>query len=173
MAELEGRAMKDFIGDLSDWLRPKKLIITIRYTDWWYWEDNASLRIKSDWMNDIKMPRSIDRLVMEFETRKGKKAELDTIVAKQISRWKYEVEDKLVEGSDGAMVPDGEKEFLVLGGGKPVVSTWVGSARVGGTKYVHHAQDVNDTEGLGENEMLYYVVKMVWKREGVAPRKGW
>jgi hypothetical protein len=173
MFALEGDNMKLFMADLSTWLRPKTLVITIRYTDWWNWESNMPLKISSKWMKDIKVPRSMEHLVVEFETRNGKKAELDALVTKQISNWRFEVEEKLVEGSEGEMVPDGEKEFLVLGDGKPAVSTWVGSALVGGVKHVHHAQKANGTEGLGEDEMLYYVVKMVWSRERVAARRGW
>jgi hypothetical protein len=174
MFALEGHAMQRFTDDLRTHLRPKTLIITLRYTDWWFWEDNAPLRVDSGWMNEIKFPRSMEQLVMEFETRNGKKEELDALISKQISKWRFAVEKKVVEGDDGEMVASTEEEFLVLGDGKPVASTWIGSAKIGSVKYSHHAHDVNGSpDGLGQDEMLYYVVKMVWKRERVVVGRNW
>jgi hypothetical protein len=167
MFALEGHAMKRFMLDLSVYLRPKTFVITLRYTDWWYWEQNAPLRIRSDWMKDIKVPRSMEQLVMEFETRNGKRDELDAIVSKQISTWKFAIENKVVKAPDGELVTSCENEFLVHDGGKPVATTWVGFAKVGGANYAHHAPDLNgNPDGLGKDEMLYYVVTMVWRREG-------
>jgi hypothetical protein len=172
MYALEDYPMTDFMAQLSEHLRPETLTITIRYTDWWYWEGNYKLVISSDWMRNIKVPRCLERIIMEFETRNGKKDELDALVKGPISKWRFRVEDKLVEGPEGKMVSNGETEWLVLSNEKPVASTWVGSSSVGGIKYAHHSQDQNGDVGSDE-DMLYYIVKVVWKRERPAPRRWW
>lgn len=165
MYALEGNQMSQFMSDLNKHLRPKRLTVTIRYTDWWNWELNQPLRIESKWIQNLKIPDSLEEWAMEFETRNGKKAELDILVQNTISKWRFEVGQK-PDGNGGDEAPSGKHYFLTLGNRQPVTSTWVGSAKVGGCKYRHHLQDVNGGD-VGADEMLYYIVKMIWKKEKV------
>lgn len=81
----------------------KILKITIRHSDWWWWESSESLALdpkqrgspsnlnlsavgdkwpSGAWGRTIDRFRSIENLVLELETREGKKPELDAIVAR-------------------------------------------------------------------------------------------
>jgi len=61
---------------------PEVVTICIRYTDWWYWEQNEPLIIETHGWKDIKFPNSVQKVVMELETRDAapKKAELERII---------------------------------------------------------------------------------------------
>ncbi|KAF2428295.1 hypothetical protein EJ08DRAFT_680633 [Tothia fuscella] len=184
---LEGEPMRKFMRDLSLYLRPKRLTITIRYTDWWHWEKNFPLRFyNTAWMENFQVPSCVEELVTEFETRNGKRAEMDSLVRDQASRWRFEVGDSVKsndveracgEDVDGEItdeedphsfeksVAKEEKVFLVPVDAAPKSSTWVGAAKLDGTWRAHHSQEANDTKDLKEDEMLYYITTMVWRRE--------
>ena len=61
---------------------PEVATVCIRYTDWWHWERNEPLRIATHGWKDIKFPSSVQKVVMELETRDAapKKAELERII---------------------------------------------------------------------------------------------
>ena len=82
-----------------DVLAPKHVTITFRYTDWWYWESNHALGIAAfcpgefpldgnqhsiwkDAEETIVWPNSVETVQIEFETREGKKKELETALDK-------------------------------------------------------------------------------------------
>jgi hypothetical protein len=72
-------------------LVPRKVIVTIRYTDWWNWEEDAPLSVKGLRPHDITglyWPASVEKFVLELETREGKKKELESII-EEMKSWEY------------------------------------------------------------------------------------
>ncbi|KAL0068509.1 hypothetical protein AAF712_004222 [Marasmius tenuissimus] len=48
--------------------RPRSLHITIRHSDWWFWEDNNLLALSTGWMSCLMDVRGLEELVLEMET---------------------------------------------------------------------------------------------------------
>ena len=104
------------IGDDGPSLRgecriaPKKMTITFRHTDWWYWENNDPLGIDPfrpgrthatdmgkavsphdaarSWGNQFSSIPCLEELVIEFETIMRKRGQLDDII-QQALEWKF------------------------------------------------------------------------------------
>jgi hypothetical protein len=91
-------------------IAPKKITITLRHTDWWYWENNQRLgidpfrngrtlaaemrkpvpgnRVAGAWGNEFKLTPSLEELVIEFETVMRKRDQLDAILEWALE-WKF------------------------------------------------------------------------------------
>lgn len=117
--------------------RPKKITITVRHSDWWYWEQDAPLRITDQWTSTFKAPNELQQLKIEFETIERKKGQLDTIIQKQVLGWQFKLKDNTpleVTGSEA--------------------SSWTGRSDLDNRKWRFH--------GSGP-EMKYYVVVITWR----------
>ncbi|KAH6874647.1 hypothetical protein BKA70DRAFT_1208677 [Coprinopsis sp. MPI-PUGE-AT-0042] len=95
-------------------LRPRTVKVTIRYTDWWYWEDNVPLRLSSlePERNAYYFPESVDTLIIELESAEHKKSELEDMVKgvlhdKEVWRWKR-LDDEYLELDEGMGVKEWE-----------------------------------------------------------------
>ncbi|KAJ5926619.1 hypothetical protein N7516_008392 [Penicillium verrucosum] len=93
-------------------IAPKKMTITFRHTDWWYWENNDPLGINPfrpgrtraadmgkdvcphvaarSWGNQFSSIPCLDELVIEFETIMRKRDQLDAII-QQALEWKFPI----------------------------------------------------------------------------------
>ncbi|OQE30803.1 hypothetical protein PENFLA_c002G09345 [Penicillium flavigenum] len=91
-------------------IAPKKMTITFRHTDWWYWENNDPLGIDPfrpgrthaadmgkavsphaaarSWGNQFSSLPCLEELVIEFETIMRKRDQLDAII-QQALEWKF------------------------------------------------------------------------------------
>lgn len=49
-------------------MRAKHIKITVRHTDWWYWESNVPLAMKSQWVDNLKFVAGLQSLEVELET---------------------------------------------------------------------------------------------------------
>jgi hypothetical protein len=127
----------------------RHLIITLRYTDWWFWENNTPLSIKSNWTRSAKLPDSLEKLTMELETRQGNKGEMDAIVSRQVSKWEFCTISK--------------KE-LRLSSSSPRSKSYIGTDRPGGQTQQHHKVEYNQPPtGMRaplDGEMYYYAVTL-------------
>ncbi|EEB91332.1 hypothetical protein MPER_10323 [Moniliophthora perniciosa FA553] len=47
---------------------PRYIHITIRHSDWWFWECNNALKLKDDWTESLKSVKGLEELVLELET---------------------------------------------------------------------------------------------------------
>lgn len=64
-------------------LKPRVLEITIRHTDWYYWESDEALRLESGWVQavlDSVQLGGVQEFRLELETLKPKKNQLDPII---------------------------------------------------------------------------------------------
>jgi hypothetical protein len=215
--------------------KPTSVTLTVRYTDWYWWEDNAKLQMNNVIFQQQKWPKCIEILNLELETRNGKRTQLEAIL-REVSKWVFDLDDLEEEagpwpvtepsgylrtfnewpfiaeigprGDDGPVsetdeggeeeeeigdqpeeeeeqlppeeeeeedVPhdeDGDNEKMILvPTGTRNISTWIGGAEIGGVECEHHKQEFNGTTDLGEDEMMYYVVKLTWKKISVAQHK--
>ncbi|KAJ7906281.1 hypothetical protein B0H13DRAFT_2020946 [Mycena leptocephala] len=110
---LEGRKFQEWPAGLA----VRKLAITIRHSDWWFWENGEALRIKAPregwgaWVGSIPQ---LEELELEFETIEPKKEQLEERV-RVAQGWRFPL-------ADGAsLVHDGEA---------PVKSMWAGTSRM-------------------------------------------
>ncbi|KAJ5794140.1 hypothetical protein N7457_000739 [Penicillium paradoxum] len=91
-------------------IAPKKLTITLRHTDWWYWENNdplgidpfqtgrtraaqmgravSSTALPRAWGNQFISIPCLNELVIEFETVMRKRDQLDDIIQRAL-QWKF------------------------------------------------------------------------------------
>ncbi|KAH6907920.1 hypothetical protein BKA70DRAFT_347807 [Coprinopsis sp. MPI-PUGE-AT-0042] len=95
-------------------LRPRIVKITIRYTDWWYWEDNDPLHLSSlvPGRDAYYFPESVDTLIVELESAEHKKSELEAMVKgilqeKGIWKWKR-LDEGYLELDEGTGVSEWE-----------------------------------------------------------------
>jgi hypothetical protein len=145
-----GRSLRDECR-----IAPKKLTITLRHTDWWFWEKNDPLGIDPfrlgrthaaqmgeavspdaaarSWGNQFTYLPCLEELVIEFETIMRKRDQLDAIMQQALG-WKFPLQADegwyLVADSDSKMPYTwaGAKE-AELKGQRPVrpLDTEVGS----------------------------------------------
>lgn len=148
MYALEWGQLNEAVRYASVKTSPRRITITLRYTDWWDWELNSPLRIEDKWVQNFEAPNSVEEIIVELETRNGKKPELDALISRQISNWTFRTENQ---------------EKLVLYG-HPKGEFYVGSAGPGGGTYPHHSEYANQSGPMGRGEMLYYTVKLRWRR---------
>ncbi|KAF5507890.1 hypothetical protein CGCA056_v013516 [Colletotrichum aenigma] len=120
---------------------PEKLTITIRYSDWWYWESDTPLRMKEGWLRRFSGPPGLRELKVEYETITRKKDAMMKIVERN-KKWKLSVGDSEEGG------------HLSAEGTKLVEWRWHGKSALGGTKWYHH--------GDGDT-MEYVVVTDTWR----------
>ncbi|KAL1868401.1 hypothetical protein Plec18167_008327 [Paecilomyces lecythidis] len=119
-------------------IAPKKMTITLRHTDWWFWEHNDPLGIdpfrpgrtraadmgkavcqhaeRRAWGNQFVSILSLEELVIEFETVMRKRDQLDAIIQQAI-HWKFPIQ------------PD-KSSYLVADPGSKRAYTWIGAKEV-------------------------------------------
>ncbi|KAF8193304.1 hypothetical protein BJ912DRAFT_1141797 [Pholiota molesta] len=74
--------------NVCDEMNPKRMRITVRHTDWWFWESNTRLIMKTGWGDDLKSIKELEVLEVELETMERDKAQLDAIV-KSMNTWMF------------------------------------------------------------------------------------
>lgn len=125
---------------------PRRLIISIRHSDWWGWEHDASLcmdehRYGSSWRESFGSFPSLEEFVMELETLERRKAEMD-IIAEGVRKWRIDVGNGRVLKTDGIPLK---------------TCTWSGSTILSG--------GLPTPEGV--TSLPYYVVTITWKVQNV------
>ncbi|KAF2258086.1 hypothetical protein CC78DRAFT_587569 [Lojkania enalia] len=122
-----------------DHLRPTQVTITLRYADWWFWEDNVRLELNIN-TRHLEFPASVKKVVMELETREGKLQELEGIVQGMLARpeqWTYSREDGAKLQIDTRR---GAEQWK-----------WDGPTKIDGATYPHHP----------EGDTMVYIVKVL------------
>lgn len=136
-----------FQGSRSS-LLPTTITITIRYTDWYWWEHNDLLNLNPKKINPhrFSLPASVNKVVMELETREGKRKELEEVIAGI-----YE-QNHLDEWA----IPRRDGKFLRICQGKGNNEwKWQGPTTFGdGQTFAHHPKG---------GSMEYLVKVLTWK----------
>lgn len=126
---------------------PRSVTITIRHTDWWFWENDHPLHFMgTTFVGKVRFPVSTTAVTMELESLERRKLQVDWM-ADEISRnWHFTRSDDLHLVADPARVE---------------TETWKGAATWGGARWV---RDEEDTE---PNVLKYYIRRVIF---GVVPR---
>ncbi|KAJ5436642.1 hypothetical protein N7445_007527 [Penicillium cf. griseofulvum] len=125
-----GRSLRDECR-----IAPKKMTITLRHTDWWFWEHNEPLGIDPfrlgrtraaqmgepvspdaaarSWGNQFTYLPCLEELVIEFETIMRKRDQLDAIIQRALE-WKFPIQAD-------------EGWYLVANPNSKMVYTWAGA----------------------------------------------
>ncbi|KAF4452159.1 alanine--tRNA ligase, partial [Fusarium albosuccineum] len=79
-------------------LHPRKLTLTIRHADWWYWENDEPLRFEGNWIQDfcLELPSSLQQICIELESLERKKDQVDKIADQMVQRWFFKNLDGVV-----------------------------------------------------------------------------
>jgi len=125
---------------------PTRLIITVRHSDWWEWENDAPFRMdesrySSVWREGFGAFPSLEEFVMELETLERRKAEMDAIAA-GVRKWEIDLGNGRVLNTDGIALK---------------TCTWNGPAMFCGSLPAPE----------GATSLPYYVVTVTWKARNI------
>ncbi|KAI4740150.1 hypothetical protein E4T50_09409 [Aureobasidium sp. EXF-12298] len=123
-----------------DFFYPKVITITIRHTDWWYWESDNNLHLDATWVDFCRFPNSLTELRVAFESLERKKDQIDDVVKQAMEGWVFRRKD----GTE-----------LSASDCKPEIMRWSGSATWG-----HHRWLRDETS---PNKLDYYVSTVTWR----------
>ncbi|TQV95362.1 hypothetical protein IF1G_06349 [Cordyceps javanica] len=92
MCNLESVA--EFLAQFPD-LAFRRVFITIRHTDFWYWEDDEPLRFACHWIPGFcrELPATVREVTIEMETVRRKSTQLDDIAHQMAQRWHFRTKD--------------------------------------------------------------------------------
>lgn len=128
---------------------PRRVAVTIRYSDFWFWEDNAPLHIDAKWVNYIRLPDSVTHFTVDFEMIERRKNEVNLIAQDAVDKWFF-------ERRDGAILTASKEDVSV--------STWTGSSVLGKQRWV---RDENRP-----GQLDYHVVTVTWRLQKTADEEG-
>ena len=78
-------------------LHPRCFTLTIRHTDWWWWEQDYPLSFQGNWIEVASelMPSSVREVRIELESLERKKEQIDFIAKQMTNKWFF----KRVDGT--------------------------------------------------------------------------
>lgn len=119
---------------------PRSITLTIRYTDFWMWENNEPLYIDARWVDRIRFPESVARFSMDFESIERRKDEVEYIANKAAEKWFFRRKDG---------------KFLTADKADMSVSRWTGSSILNGQRWLR--------DEVRPGQLDYHVVTVVWR----------
>ncbi|KAK6001199.1 hypothetical protein QM012_003282 [Aureobasidium pullulans] len=119
---------------------PKVITITIRHTDWWWWESDHNLHLDATWVGFCRFPNSLTELRVAFESLERKKDQIDDVVRQAMEGWVFRRKDDTELSAKNC---------------EPEIMRWSGSAT-----WNHHRWIRDET---GPNKLDYYVSTVTWK----------
>ncbi|KAL3431021.1 hypothetical protein BDV09DRAFT_199141 [Aspergillus tetrazonus] len=124
----------------TEHLLPKRVHLTLRYTDFWYWEHNRPLYIGGEWVTRIRFPESVKMFAVDFESLERRKEEVDILVSQAVEKWVF-------RRKDGRTLAAKSAEFAT--------TKWTGSSMFGGKRWIR--------DEVRPGELDYYVATAMWK----------
>jgi hypothetical protein len=165
MFALEGDGENSLRLFLQTWqprFQFKRLILTIRMTDWWYWEWDHPLEISRILPSFSRLPDTLDEFTLDLEVRNGKKNELHALVEKRdVENWVFQT-DQTPHSADETTSPLASQEVFRFVSKSS--SSWVGPSKINGQPYAHHTPSINKTPELSPDDMLYYILTLKWRK---------
>ncbi|KAF5023565.1 hypothetical protein F66182_4378 [Fusarium sp. NRRL 66182] len=134
-------------------LAPRTLTLTIRHTDWWFWEHDEPLRFQGCWINDVgrAMSSSTNQFCIELESLERKKDQVDRIAEQMMEKWFFKRQDGVVL-------------FAEAEGATKTESRWSGSSTW------HNQRWIRDETAPGRLD--YYIVSVTFLPRAVIERRG-
>ena len=68
---------------------PRTVTITIRHTDWWYWEYDRPMKLRSQFVDTNILPASVREMRLELESLERRKAQVDHIAEGMCEKWSW------------------------------------------------------------------------------------
>ena len=133
-----GRRLQEIL-DLK-FFYPKVITITIRHTDWWFWESDNNLHLDARWVDFCRFPNSLIELRMAFESLERKKDQIDDVVKQAIDGWIFRRQDDTELSAKNC---------------KPEIMRWSGSATWGDHRWIR--------DETSPNKLDYYVSTVTWR----------
>ncbi|KAI6824741.1 hypothetical protein KC340_g11189 [Hortaea werneckii] len=142
--------------------QPRMMHVTIRHTDWWFWENEEPLRLSCEWVQallDSPDLRNTEVIKLELETLDYKADQLKPILEQIKQLQSLEAETHLIDGKPA------KSQFVV--DRDPEVYSWEGPANINDQKFEPYE---------GRNILKYHVVTLTWRLcfpefpSGVVPR---
>lgn len=134
-------------------LHPRRLALTIRHTDWWFWEDDEPLRFEADWISRVApaMSPSTQEFRLELESLERKKDQIDAIGKHIAEHWFFKKRD------DNVLYAD-------VSGKCHEVSRWTG------TSTWHNKRWTRDENANGKLD--YYILTITFMSEFALVKRG-
>lgn len=127
----------------------KTFKITIRHTDWWYWETDNPLKFEVAWVEALLSTPyliNLETFKLELETLRSKRDQMQPIV-NRLSK----LEGRARIADPATWTPSGKKMIVR---DEPTVFTWSGPARINDQEYAPYK---------GLDKLDYHVVTLTWK----------
>jgi hypothetical protein len=145
-------------GDLATILRtpylaPRAVTLTIRHTDWWFWEDDEPLTFSGKWIAAVgkAMTASTNVFRIELESLERKKDQVDKIADQMAKEW-------FIKRSDGVVL------YADVSGKSRKVDRWSGSSIWHGRRWTR-----DETE---PHRLDYYIVTVTFRPQLEIERSG-
>ncbi len=135
-----GDAFQRVLDTGSGLLRPRRVRLTLRYTDFWHWEDSKLLYVDGTWVAKTRFPDCVRAFVVDFESLERRKREVDIIVEQAVERWVFKRKDERVLKARSEDI---------------TVSRWTGSSMFGGYRWLR--------DEVRPGELDYYVKTVTWR----------
>jgi hypothetical protein len=125
-------------------LAPRIVTLTIRHTDWWFWENDDPLRFDGNWIEGVSkaMSSSTNQFCIELESLERKKDQIDKIADQMIKKWYF-------KRNDGVVL------YAEASGSSRKVSRWSGDSTW------HNQRWVRDETEPGRLD--YYIVSVTFR----------
>lgn len=151
MYMLQGGELSRLLGTPD--LHPRCLTLTVRHTDWWYWEMDDPLMFNGMWIQGVceVLSPSVWEIHIELETLERKKDQLDSIVQQMSEKWYFRRTDGVVLYPDVTLVAN-------------EVTRWTGSSTWHGHTWTR------DESRPGQLD--YYVVDVVFRPQHEIAKNG-
>lgn len=101
-----GDMMTELVG--TPHLRFRRLIITIRHTDWWNWEHDEPLGFPTGrWIEAMQssLPETVTEVCMELESLERKKHQVNAIAEQMRKKWYFQRRDGVSLFADTTLIP--------------------------------------------------------------------
>ncbi|CAD0114225.1 unnamed protein product [Aureobasidium uvarum] len=119
---------------------PRVITITIRHTDWWFWESDNNLHFDATWVDFCRFPNSLTELRVAFESLERKKDQIDDVAKQAMEGWVFRRKDDVELSAHDC---------------EPEIMRWSGSATWGHNRWVR--------DETGPNKLDYYVATVTWR----------
>ncbi|KAF5598793.1 hypothetical protein FPCIR_2717 [Fusarium pseudocircinatum] len=141
MYRLEENGLQDILR--TPHLAPRTITLTIRHTDWWYWEEDEPLHFEGNWIEGVSqvLTPSTTQFCIELESLERKKDQVDKIAKQMVDAWFFKRPDGVVLYADTS---DANRK----------VSRWSGSSTWHGQRWTR-----DETE---PNKLDYYIVSITF-----------
>lgn len=122
------------------YFEPINVTLTLRYADFWYWEDNRNYWINATWVNKCRFPAATECFRIDFESIDRRKNEIEALAQLASEKWFF-------RRKDGRILRARPEEKSVF--------RWTGSSTWGGVRWLR--------DESRQNQIDYYGVTITWR----------